>query len=127
MVSWNDIFTLALSFIAAVQAYTNPIRNPGGGDPQIVHTGGYYYLISTEWANLQLARSSTIEGLKTAVPKVIYTDNNPSRAGNFWAPELHYLGGRWYIYYTAGVKGDDLSGQRSHVIKGKPDFRKDNL
>lgn len=121
MVSWNNIFTLALGLVASVRAYTNPLRNPGGGDPQITYTGGYYYLISTEWDNLQLSRATTLEGLKKATPKVIYTDNNPSRAGNFWAPELHYLGGRWYIYYTAGFKGDDLGGQRSYVIKGKSD------
>ncbi|KLP22460.1 Uncharacterized protein LW94_14566 [Fusarium fujikuroi] len=117
MVSWNNIFTLALGLIGSARAYTNPIRNPGGGDPQITYTGGYYYLISTEWTNLQLSRATTIEGLKTATPKVIYTDSDPSRSSNVWAPELHYLGGKWYIYYTAG-KSEDLTGQRSHVIKG---------
>ncbi|KAF5023544.1 hypothetical protein F66182_4411 [Fusarium sp. NRRL 66182] len=118
MVSWNNIFTLALGLIGSARAYTNPLRNPGGGDPQITYTGGYYYLISTEWDNLQLARATTIEGLKTATPKVIYTDNSPNRSGNFWAPELHYLGGRWYIYYTAGSKGTNLDNQRGHVIRG---------
>ncbi|EWZ83360.1 hypothetical protein FOWG_13272 [Fusarium oxysporum f. sp. lycopersici MN25] len=117
MVSWNNIFTMALGLIGSARAYTNPIRNPGGGDPQITYTGGYYYLISTEWTNLQLSRATTIEGLKTATPKVIYTDSDPSRSSNVWAPELHYLGGKWYIYYTAG-KAEDLTGQRSHVIKG---------
>jgi GH43 family beta-xylosidase len=118
MVSWSNIFTLALGLVSSARAYTNPIRNPGGGDPQITYTGGYYYLISTEWTNLQLSRATTIEGLKTATPKVIYTDTDPTRSSNVWAPELHYLGGKWYIYYTAG-KSEDLTGQRSHVIKGE--------
>ena len=34
-----------------------------------------------------------------------------------WAPEVHYLGGLWYIYYTAGTSAD-LNGQRLHVLKG---------
>lgn len=33
-------------------------------------------------------------------------------------PELHYLDGVWYIYYTAGSSAN-LDLQRAHVIKGK--------
>lgn len=118
MVSWN-LFTLALGLFGSAQAFTNPIRNPGGGDPQVTYFDGYYYLISTEWTNLQLSRAKTIEGLKTATPKVIYTDSNASRCCNVWAPEIHYFDGKWYLYYTAGLAGDNLTGQRSHVLKGK--------
>lgn len=99
-------------------AYTNPIRNPGGGDPQISWFDGYYYLISTEWTNLQLARATTIEGLKTATPKVIYSDSNPTRCCSVWAPEIHYFDGRWYLYYTAGNDGN-LDGQRMHALQGR--------
>ncbi|KAI8652726.1 hypothetical protein NW754_007612 [Fusarium falciforme] len=117
MVSWN-LFTLALGLFGSARAFTNPIRNPGGGDPQVTYFDGYYYLISTEWTNLQLSRAKTIEGLKTATPKVIYTDSNASRCCNVWAPEIHYFDGKWYLYYTAGLAGDNLDGQRSHVLKG---------
>ncbi|KAM5344411.1 hypothetical protein ACJ41O_012948 [Fusarium nematophilum] len=116
MVAWN-IFTVALGLLSSVKAFTNPIRNPGGGDPQVSFFDGYYYLISTEWTNLQLSRSRTIEGLKTATPKVIYSDSNASRCCNVWAPEIHYFDGRWYLYYTAG-KSENLDGQRMHALKG---------
>ncbi|KAF4458596.1 Alpha-N-arabinofuranosidase 2 [Fusarium albosuccineum] len=118
MVSWSNIFTAALGLFSSASAFTNPIRNPGGGDPQVTYFDGYYYLISTEWTNLQLSRAKTIEGLKTATPKVIYTDSNASRCCNVWAPEIHYFDGKWYLYYTAGLSGDNLTGQRSHVLKG---------
>jgi len=36
-----------VTLIDSATAFTNPIRNPGGSDPQIVYTGGYYYLLST--------------------------------------------------------------------------------
>ena len=84
-----------LGLAGTCQGFTNPIRKPGGSDPQITFTGGYYYLIATEWDHLALTRARTIEGLKTAQPKVIYRDSNPSRCCNVWAPELHYLSGRW--------------------------------
>ncbi|RAQ99417.1 glycosyl family 43 [Stemphylium lycopersici] len=100
-------------------AFTNPIRNPGGADPQVVYSGGWYYFIATEWDDLKLTRARSIEGLKTSEIRTIYTDTNPSRCCNVWAPELHYLDGRWYIYYTAGESGpNNLGGQRSHVLVG---------
>lgn len=113
----------ALSLFGLSSAFTNPIRNPGGADPQVSYFDGYYYLISTEWTNLQLTRAETIDGLKTAEPKVIYTDPDPSRCCNVWAPEIHLIDGTWYLYYTAGQDGsDNLGGQRSHVLRGTYGF-----
>lgn len=100
-------------------AFTNPIRAPGGADPQVTYTDGWFYFIATEWTHLAVSRARSIDGLKTAESKVIYTDSNPSRCCNVWAPELHYLNGRWYIYYTAGEDGsENLGPQRSHVVVG---------
>ncbi|KAH7008943.1 glycosyl hydrolase [Ilyonectria destructans] len=83
----------------------------------VTYTGGYYYLISTEWTNLQIARSQTIEALKTAQSKVIYSDTNANRCCNVWAPEIHYFDGTRYLYYTAG-NANDLNTQYSHVPRG---------
>lgn len=113
-----NIAVSILSALGTVAAFTNPIRRPGGSDPQVTYTGGYYYMISTSWTDLRLARATTIAGLKTAQSKVIYTDSNASRCCNMWAPELHYFGNRWYIYYTAG-NANNLDGQRMHAIVGK--------
>ncbi|KAL6406628.1 Extracellular exo-alpha-like protein [Ilyonectria robusta] len=108
------------SLFGSTSAFTNPIRSPGGSDPQVTYSGGWYYLISTEWDNLQLARAETIEGLKIAESKIIYSDTNASRCCNVWAPELHFFDGNWYLYYTAGNSGaTNLDNQRSHVIKGR--------
>ncbi|KAL3477286.1 glycosyl hydrolase [Aspergillus californicus] len=98
-------------------AWTNPIRNPGGSDPFVAYSGGYYYILTTEWSDVEIARSTTVEGLKTATKKVIYSATTSSRCCNVWAPEVHYLGGNWYVYFTAG-NGDDLDGQRLHVLSG---------
>lgn len=104
-------------FINSVTAFTNSIRSPGGSDPQIVYTGGYYYLMSTTWTNVQIARATTIEGLKTATRKTVYSSSEANRCCNVWAPEVHYLSGVWYIYFSAG-NADNLDGQNLHVLKG---------
>ena len=63
----------AASLISSAAAFTNPVRNPGGSDPFLVYTGGYYYLMTTTWTDIEIARSTTIEGLKTATKKVVYS------------------------------------------------------
>jgi beta-xylosidase len=117
----GTIFSAAiclLTFFPSTWAWTNPIRNPGGSDPFIAYSGGYYYLLTTEWSTVEIARSTTINGLKTATKKVIYSDSTASHCCNVWAPEVHYLGGKWYVYFTAG-NGDNLDGQRLHVLAGE--------
>ncbi|OTA60677.1 glycoside hydrolase family 43 protein [Hypoxylon sp. EC38] len=123
-VAWSKFITAVLGAVSCLlinpaTAFTNPIRRPGGSDPQIVYSGGYYYLLSTTWTNVQIARATTIEGLKTAERKVVYSSNVAGRCCNVWAPETHYLDGSWYIYFTAG-NSDNLDGQNLHVLKGGP-------
>ncbi|KAI5850543.1 glycosyl hydrolase [Morchella snyderi] len=113
---------LATAFVGLVSlvsaaSFTNPLKNPNGSDPHIVYTGGYYYLTTTTWTNIQLTRATTINGLKTATPTTVWTDSTTSRAGNFWAPELHWIDSKWWIYYTAGT-AECCGNQRQHVLEG---------
>lgn len=132
---------LAAAALASAASFSNPLKAWDGSDPHIVFSDGYYYLMTTTWTNLQITRAKTLEGLKTGETRVVWTDSNPSRCCNVWAPELHRINDtyehahiqeegenrvvmrkltrldRWYIYYTAG-NGDNLDGQRSHVLKG---------
>lgn len=52
----------------------------------IVYTGGYYYLLTTDWTDIKVRRSATLGGLKSASPKTLWSDSTASRMGNFWAP-----------------------------------------
>ncbi|KAF2010186.1 glycoside hydrolase family 43 protein [Aaosphaeria arxii CBS 175.79] len=108
---------LALSSFASAASFSNPLKQKDGSDPHIAWSGGYYYLMTTTWSNLQITRAKTLEGLKTGEKKTVWTDTNAARCCNVWAPELHYLDGSWYIYYTAGTSAN-LDGQRPHVLKG---------
>ncbi|RYC63030.1 hypothetical protein CHU98_g3199 [Xylaria longipes] len=105
----RQMFGTLLSLVTVVSfasAWTNPIRS-----------GGYYYLMTTSWSDVEIARSTTVAGLKTATKKVIYTSTDTSRDSNVWAPEVHYFNGAWFVYFTAG-HSSDLDNQRLHVLKG---------
>lgn len=118
----TNISAWALSLVALFDvsaAWTNPVRDPGGSDPFVTWSGdGYYYLMTTTWTNVQISRSTTVAGLKSPETKVIYESTETDRCCNVWAPEVHWLGDRWYVYFTAG-NADDLDGQRLHVLEGK--------
>lgn len=74
-------------------------------DPQILRHGDWYYLMVTvpEYDRLELRRARSIAGLATAESNVVWRrhDSGPM-SRNIWAPELHHVDGRWFIYFSAG-------------------------
>jgi GH43 family beta-xylosidase len=98
---------LAMVCSKPVQAeeFTNPLIEQRA-DPFIYkHTDGYYYFSATvpEYDRLELRRAETIQGLTTAEAKVIWRKRDTGIMGShIWAPELHYIDGKWYIYFAAG-------------------------
>lgn len=89
--------------------YPNPLV-PNRADPYVVkHTDGYYYFTGSvpEYDRLVLRRSRTIAGLATAEETVIWTKHEQGEMGNhIWAPELHNIEGKWYVYFAAGSVED---------------------
>lgn len=75
-------------------------------DPWIYkHTDGYYYFTASvpEYDRIELRRAKTIEGLAEAPTKNIWHKHDKGEMSHLiWAPELHYVHGKWYIYFAAG-------------------------
>jgi GH43 family beta-xylosidase len=96
----------AQSVIAADPlTWTNPIVK-NRADPHIVlHTDGYYYMTASvpEYDRIELRRARTIGDLATAEPKVIWRRHvSGPMSGYIWAPEIHFINGKWYVYFSAG-------------------------
>jgi GH43 family beta-xylosidase len=75
-------------------------------DPYVyLHTDGYYYFTGTmpQYDCIEIRRAKTLNGLLTADSFVIWRKHTTGEMGShIWAPELHYIRGAWYIYFTAG-------------------------
>lgn len=104
--------------------FTNPLA-PDTADPTIEFHDGNYYMVATTWDNKVVMRKApTLAGLGTTKPVTVYSDTNPGRNGNMWAPELERIEGpngwRWYLMYTMGVSGD-FGTQHLQVIESAAD------
>jgi GH43 family beta-xylosidase len=99
--------------------YTNPVKSEKGADPWLEYYNGHYYLVTTSFTGvLTMRKSPTLAGLSTAPSVQVWSDTTSTRNTNFWAPELHFVDGRWYLYYSAGQSGVACcDSQRTHVLE----------
>ncbi|GAB3295981.1 glycoside hydrolase family 43 protein [Hymenobacter tenuis] len=102
---------------------TNTFSNPllaSGPDPWVYQKNGTYYYMHTTYTNLRIWKTSKMSDLGNTSSVVAWTPPPTGPAsGNLWAPELHFLDGKWYIYYTAGPPGPDLGRQRTWVLENE--------
>lgn len=79
--------------------FANPVA--AGADPWVVyHEGWYYWCLSLEMRGVAIYRSPTLTALGELVSVWHAPASGPHRA-EIWAPELHRLDGRWYVYVAA--------------------------
>jgi GH43 family beta-xylosidase len=112
------LFVALLTYPAGAQqpaagqpTFTNPLL-PSGADPWSIYRNGYYYYTHTTGHNITLWKTKSLSQLKTAPSKVVWTP--PATGPNshdIWAPELHFLNGKWYLYYAA-----DAGTNQSHRL-----------
>ncbi|RSL29682.1 alpha-N-arabinofuranosidase [Salibacterium salarium] len=100
---------------------TEYLRNPiieQRADPWVYkHTDDYYYFTASvpEYDRLELRRSKTIQGLGEAIPVVVWEKHDSGPLSNLiWAPELHYISGKWYIYFAAAPTDQVTNGTFNH-------------
>jgi GH43 family beta-xylosidase len=85
--------------------YTNPLL-PSGPDPWITQVDGIYYYMHTLGNRIALWRTDNIAKLSEVEPVVVWTaPTSGPNAHSIWAPELHRLDGKWFLYYSATASG----------------------
>lgn len=98
-----------------VRTFTNPILN-SGADPWIIQKGGFYYYCGSFGTGVYLIKSKNIDEMRISPRKNVWTaPAGTSYSREVWAPELHFINGKWYIYFAAD-SGSNRS-HRMHVIE----------
>lgn len=106
--------------------YANPFITERA-DPYVVRGGdGSYYFTSSypAYGNVNkgydriiLRQSNTVAGLAKAQEKTIWQAHGSGiMAKHIWAPEMHYIGGKWYIFFAAG-SSSDIWAIRPYVLR----------
>lgn len=95
---------------------SNPIL-PSGPDPSILSDGGWFYFMATRVDRLAIRRTRDLGRLAEAPEVTVWRPpaTGPN-AQSIWAPELHRVDGRWYIYYTAAAAGHDDDAHRGVFV-----------
>jgi len=103
--------------------FDNPLAKQRA-DPWVYKTDkGIYYLIATvpEYDRIVIRKSDNINGLKQATEKVIWNKHEKGVMGHhIWAPELHRINGKWYVYFAAG-EAENIWNIRMWVLSNDSD------
>lgn len=95
---------LPLLACAADIQFHNPLVRQRA-DPQVaLQADGYYYMTATvpEYDRIELRRARSLDELGQATPQVVWRKHASGPMGaHIWAPEMHRIDGKWYIYFTA--------------------------
>jgi GH43 family beta-xylosidase len=107
-----------------MQTYHNPLPQRAD-DPWIVRDGDSYLYCYSIDGGVAVTRSDSLIGIKRERGAVCYrAPKGEMYSEEYWAPELHKIAGRWYIYvaaddgnndnhrmYCLGAKTDDPTGE----------------
>ena len=82
--------------------FTNPIIGDGA-DPWITYKDGYYYLTHTTGWDIYVRRATRLAGTNGigAASQVMAFSPPAPYNWDVWAPELHFIQGKAYLYYAA--------------------------
>ncbi|MCX7709208.1 MAG: glycoside hydrolase family 43 protein [Clostridia bacterium] len=101
------------------QKFKNPVKLQGQ-DPWVVYKDGYYYFAYAEndGSGLRIVKSTDLTEIgKSTGAKVWKTPRQGWNAYEVWAPELHHINGKWFVYYTA-CDGNGMN-HRMGVLESK--------
>ncbi|MEU0549878.1 FG-GAP-like repeat-containing protein [Micromonospora sp. NPDC005979] len=112
-----------------------PLPTPGrmpirGADPSVIRVGDTYLSVESGGDGIYLRSAPAVSALGDVAPHRIWT--NPGLP-ELWAPELVAIGGRYYVYFSAGAgaahrmyvisSSSPVSGYGSHQKLNLPDDR----
>lgn len=96
--------------------FTNPIV-ASGADPWVIRWEKHYYYCSARSDRVYVSRADSLVDIGRGKEVAVWT---PPPKGAYskevWAPELHRLGERWYIYVAAD--DGDNANHRMYVLEG---------
>ncbi|MHC5248900.1 glycoside hydrolase family 43 protein [Enterococcus sp. LJL90] len=96
------------------ETFLNPIVYERA-DPWVYkHTDGYYYFTGSVpgYQEIEVRRGKTLNDLRNGETKIVWHAHKKGLLSNLiWAPEIHFIRGKWYIFFAAA---DDAKQRNRH-------------
>lgn len=95
---------------------------PHGADPFVTRRGGVYYYCFSGRGGICVAPCASLAAVRTAHERAAVVWTPPAGteySRELWAPELHFLGGTWYIYFAADDGRNE--NHRMYALRGTSD------
>ena len=109
------LFCIGSTSLWAQETFTNPLLDYGA-DPYSTYHKGYYYYTHTMRDRLVLWKTKSLSDLKTAESKTIWiAPKDTEYSASIWAPEFHFIDGKWYVYFAADNGSNDT--HRMYVLE----------
>lgn len=97
--------------------FVNPIVERGA-DPWIVVKDDWYWFTATRGNRIDVLKSQTLAGLGSAEAVTIWrAPSSGPMSRSIWAPEFHWMEGRWYVYFTATDESGSDSNRRIYALE----------
>ena len=104
---------------------TNPVHT-GGADPWVVRDGDDYYYCFSGGNGVRVAKIDGLHAITQENYSQVYSaPGGTMYSAEYWAPELHKINGKWYIYVAAD-DGDNYN-HRMYVLECLGDKPTDNF
>src|SRR5688572_5108861 len=114
----TTLFFLLLTIPGFSQStFTNPLL-PSGADPWSIYKDGNYYYTNTLGDRIDIWKTKNLADLKAAERKTIWIPPvGTSYSKEIWAPEIHFIHGKWYVYFAADDGKND--NHRLYVLENE--------
>jgi len=113
-----------------IRTFTNPVVSDGA-DPWVIKHENYYLYCFSTGDKIWISKTNNLHEIGTADPVLIWQpEKGQMYSENLWAPELHYIDGKWYVYVAADngmntnhrmyvLENPDTNPLGNYVLKGK--------
>jgi GH43 family beta-xylosidase len=82
-------------------SFVNPLLS-SGADPWVTYQNGFYYYTNSQGNRLTIWKTKDMAKLSQGKKKTIWTaPDSGNYSHEIWAPELHFIDGKWYMYFAA--------------------------
>jgi GH43 family beta-xylosidase len=104
---------------ASAATFTNPIAEQGQDPWVTIHERSFYYCYAQD-NSIRIKSATRLHRIDEGEPAIVWTaPKSGPFSKNIWAPELHRIDGRWYLYFAAD-DGDNRN-HRMFVLRSEAD------